>query len=47
MRKVPSSGRYPESNAPVSEVTVWLTLWWFVQQTVVPGATVTKAGEKA
>ena len=32
---------FPELNAPVSEVTVCATPSWFVQHTVVPGATVT------
>jgi hypothetical protein len=35
----------PESNdVPLSEVTVWPTGSLFVQQTVVPGATVSGSG---
>ena len=40
--------RGPESNSPgVFEVTVCVVASWFVQHTVVPGGTVTDAGEKA
>jgi hypothetical protein len=35
-----------ESNAPVSDVTLWITEPVFVQVTVLPAATVTVAGEK-
>ena len=34
----------PESNIPVSEVTVCATTSWFVQQTVVPVGTDTSGG---
>ena len=35
-----------ESNAPVSDVTLWITEPLFVQVTVLPAVTVTVAGEK-
>ena len=43
-RNESSSASDPESKAPLSEVTVCDETSLFVQQTVVPGATVTDGG---
>ncbi len=37
----------PELNAPLSAVTVWAILSWFVQVTFVPGAIISEPGVKA
>lgn len=44
--KLCPGGRSPESNAPWSAVTVWVTLSLFFQVTFVPTFTVTLAGLK-
>ena len=45
--KVLPGARGPELNAPLSAVTVWVTVSFFVQLTFVPTFTVREAGPKA
>jgi hypothetical protein len=45
--KVAWGARRPESNAPVSDVTLCVSTPLFVQQTVVPGVTFKVGGSNA